>query len=318
VTNKSGRHPIESQIHPELRSVKAHVLPTNRWMLAAMQAFLRVVNRLHERRFRHVLTREIVASTDGHPVSLLIIRPEHLQSNAPALLYFHGGSFIMEGAPSHVENAVRYATEAGCVVFFVEYRLAPKFVFPAGFNDCHAALLWVVSNATRLAIDARRIVVGGDSAGGNLAAGVAQHALHEDAIALQAQLLIYPAVDLLCSRASMAAFKDVPPFKDLSAVRVAETYLGCAPRRPLPRYASPIEGNLANLPPAYIETAQFDPLHDQGVEFATALERSGVKVELNDVSGAIHGFDIVAPKSSVALDAIRRRVQFLRTVFSEA
>ena len=306
----------ELQILPELRSVKAHALPSNRWALGAMQTFLRVVNRLHRRRFKHVMTRVLVRGSDEYNVPTVVIKPEKPQPPMPVLVYFHGGAFVMEGAPSHFENAVRYAAEANCAVVFVEYRLAPQHVFPAGFNDCHAALLWTIANAPDLGVDATRVVVGGDSAGGNLAAGVVQRALQEDAIALKGQLLLYPAVDLLCARSSMRQFKSVPPFKDVSATGIAAVYLGRAPSRPLPQYSSPIDGTLAGLPPAYIETPQFDPLHDQGIDYAKALQDVGVQVELNDIPGAIHGFDVVAPKSRVAHEAMRRRIAFLQKVFT--
>jgi acetyl esterase len=114
----------------------------------------------------------------------------------------------------------------------------------------------------------------------------------------------------------MTQFKNVPPFKDISASGVADQYLGRVPSRPLPRYASPIDGTLAGLPPAYIETPQFDPLHDQGIDYAKALKEVGVEVELNDIPGAIHGFDVVAPKSTVSFEAMRRRIAFLQCVFA--
>lgn len=302
-------------IHPELQSVKAHALPSNRYALGALQALLRLVNRLHRRRFKQVITRQWIRSADGYRVPILLIRPRNPGPRMPALIYFHGGAFVMEGAPPHTENAVRYAAEAGCLVVFVEYRLAPWHVFPAGLDDCHAALKWARSNAAQLGVDPSRIAVGGDSAGGNLAAAVAQRVIQEG-MPLCGQLLLYPAVDLLCDRLSMQLYKDVPPFKNLSAEWIATLYLGRPPSRPLPRYASPVEGPLHGLPPTYIETPQFDPLHDQGIEYATALQSSGVDVDLNDLPGAIHGFDIVASKSSVTQEAMVRRIQFLKHVFA--
>ena len=304
------------KIHPELRSVKSHALPTNRWALGALQALLRLVNRVHRRKFKHVLSRTFIRSADGHRVPSLVIKPDRPRPPMPALVYFHGGAFVMEGAPAHVENAVRYAAGAGCMVLFVEYRLAPQHVFPAGFNDCYAALLWTIANADSLGVDSARIAVGGDSAGGCLAAGVAQRAIREDDIKLKGQLLIYPAVDLLCGRPSMALYKDVPPFKDISASGIANTYLGGTPAKPLPRYSSPIDDTLQGLAPAYVETPQFDPLHDQGLAYATLLSAAGVEVERNDIPGGIHGFDIVAPKSSLAQQAMVKRIGFLRRTFA--
>jgi acetyl esterase len=304
-------------IHPELRSVKSHALPSNRWVLAAMQGLLRTYNRLHRRRFKQVATQTTIRGSDGCQVPIVIVRPGNAPpaSPLPALLYFHGGAFVMEGAPAHFENAVRYARDANCVVVFVDYRLAPRYVFPAGFHDCHAALLWTLANATGLGVDPTRVAVGGDSAGGSLAAGIAQRAMQEDKLTLKGQLLIYPAVDLLCSRPSMSLYRDVPPFKNISAAGVAGVYLGRQPQRPLPRYASPIDGDLDGLPPAYVETPQFDPLHDQGVEYAAALRHHDVDVEWNDIAGAIHGFDIVAAASSPSQAAMTQRIRFLRRIF---
>jgi acetyl esterase len=301
-------------IHPELQSIKAHTLPTNRWALAVLQNLLSAVNAVHRRKFKPFITRIKIPSSDGFRVPVLIIRPERLRSPAPALVYYHGGAFVMKAAPQHVENALRYAREADCLVIFVEYRLAPKYPFPAGFNDCHAALLWAASNAQILDIDKGRLVVGGDSAGGGLAAGVAQRACQEDGILLRGQLLIYPAVDLVCNRPSIAAFANVPPFRDASVVAIAEAYLGRPVSAGMPRYASPINGDVSQLAPAYVETPEFDLLHDQGKAYAEAMTHKGVAVELNEIKGGVHGFDLLAANSSVSKDAMQRRIQFLRRV----
>lgn len=302
-------------IHPELQSIKGHALPTNRWLLAGMQNFLSTVNAIHRRKFKPLITRAKIPSTDNYPVPILLIRPEKLPSPAPALVYYHGGAFVMKPAPQHFENALRYAREADCLVVFVEYRLAPKYPFPAGFNDCYAALRWAISNAETLGIDKGRLVVGGDSAGGGLAAGVAQRAWQEDRIALRGQLLIYPCVDLVCNRPSFAAYANVPPFKEASTGSIAETYLGRPASAGVPRYASPINGDVSDLAPAYVETPEFDLLHDQGADYARGLKDKGVDVDWNEVKGGVHGFDLLAANSSVAKDAMQRRIQFLRRVF---
>jgi acetyl esterase/lipase len=302
-------------IHPELQSIKAHTMPMNRWALAAMQNLLRAVNAMHRRKFKPLITRTTIISSDNYSAPILIIRPEKLRSPAPALVYYHGGAFVMKPAPQHFENALRYAREADCLVIFVEYRLAPKYPFPAGFNDCHAALRWAIANAESLGIDKGRLVVGGDSAGGGLAAGVAQRAWQEDGISLRGQLLIYPCVDLVCSRPSIAAFANVPPFKGASTVSIAEAYLGRPVSAGMPRYASPIYGDVSQLAPAYVETPEFDLLHDQGNAYAHALIDKGVAVDLNEIKGGVHGFDLLAANSSVSKDALQRRIQFLRRVF---
>lgn len=304
-------------IHPELRSIKGRTLPLNRFAVAAAQTLLSAVNALHRRKFKTMFVAKEIPSADGFGARALIIRPESLPPRAPALVYYHGGGFVMKPAPQHFENALRYAREANCLVIFTEYRLAPKHPFPAGFNDCYAALRWTLSNAETLGIDQDRVAVGGDSAGGGLAAGVVQRAVNEDGATLRAQLLIYPAVDLDCNRPSMSAYTNVPPFKNHSILDVARTYLGRPLYAGMPRYASPIDTDIRHLPPAYIETAEFDPLRDQGNAYAQRLTAKGVDVELNQVKGAIHGFDLLAANSSIAKEAMQKRIGFLRRVLMD-
>jgi acetyl esterase len=304
-------------IDRELQSVKGRQQPLGRWPLAFAGTLLTVVNALHRRKFKNIIEAVAVPGLSGNAVPTLIIRPEGLTRNSPALVYYHGGAFVFKHAPQHLENAVRYAREAQCCVIFVDYRLAPKHVFPAGFADCYAALRWVVTNSERLGIDPQRIAVGGDSAGGAMAAAAAQKALHEQGIKLCGQLLIYPVTDARCRRRSTREYGDVPPFKAMSPDALWEVYLGHSPSKDLPRYASPIDGNLSGLPPAYIELAEFDPLHDQGLAYAAALRSANVEVNTNEIEGGIHGFDLLAPQAGVSKSALRRRTQFLREIFGQ-
>ena len=302
-------------IHPDFQSIKARKLSLKRWALALMRNLLALVNALHRRKFRAIVSRQKIPGLDGHRVPVLFIEPENLAAPSPALIYFHGGAFVMKAAPRHLENAVRYAREANCRVIFVEYRLAPVNPFPAGFEDCHAALRWALANADTLGIDARRVAVGGDSAGGALAATVAQRARHEDGIELCGQMLIYPVADVACTRPSTSAFVDVPPFKAASLASLWEVYFRDPLAAGVPRYASPIHGELAGLAPAYVETAEFDMLHDQGHAYAEALIASGVEVARNDIKGAVHGFDLLAADSEVSKAAMQSRIGFLRRIF---
>jgi acetyl esterase/lipase len=303
-------------IHPDFRSIKARTLSLERWVLALMRYLLALVNVLHRRKYKAIVSRQRIAGPGGHRIPVQIIRPGNLEAPCAALIYFHGGAFVIKHAPQHLENAVRYAREAGCCVVFVEYRLAPVHRFPAGFDDCHAALHWALSNADALGIDTRRIAVGGDSAGGALAAAVAQRARHEDGIELCGQLLIYPVADVACTRPSTSAFTDVPPFKAASLAALWDAYFKDPLAAGVPRYASPIHGELSGLAPAYVETAEFDVLHDQGHAYAQALIASGVDVVRNDIKGAVHGFDLLAAGSEVSKAAVQSRIQFLRRIFA--
>lgn len=304
-------------IHPDFQSIKARPMSLNRWALAVMTSLLAAVNAIHRRKFKTLVRKETLASSDGYRVPVLVIKPENLSSSAPALVYYHGGAFVMKPAPQHIENAVRYAQEANCVVVFVEYRLAPKHPFPAGFDDCHAALRWTLSNAAKLGVDPLRVAVGGDSAGGALAAAVAQKAAHEDRTVLCGQLLIYPVADADCKTPSSAAYVDVPPFKAASPLAIWEAYLGRSPKVGVPRYASPIHGELAGLAPAYVELAEFDILHDEGHAYAQALLAQNVAVEVNDTKGTVHGFDLLAASSGISKAAMQSRIRFLQRVFGQ-
>lgn len=305
-------------IHPDFQSIKGVATSLKRWPLALMNGFLSGVNSLHLSKYKAIIRHEQLSSLDGYQVPLLIITPQNLASPSPALVYYHGGAFILKHAPPHIDNAVRYAREAGCRVIFVDYRLAPKFPFPAGFNDCYAALQWTLVNAEKLGIDKQRIAVGGDSAGGALAAGVAQKAAREDGIKLCGQLLIYPVADSGCEWASVKKFASVPPFKALPYIALWEAYLGQKLELGTPAYAAPLHGNLSGLAPAYVETAQYDPLCDEGDAYAKALVAKGVDVTRNETQGTVHGFDLLAAHSGVSKAAVESRIQFLRKIFSNA
>ena len=148
------------------------------------------------------------------------------------------------------------------------------------------------------------------------AAGVAQKALHEDGIRLCGQLLIYPVTDSDGKSPSAKAFANVPPFKNALSSLLWGTYLGHPVTDGVPAYASPLHGNVAGVATAYVETAEFDPLRDEGNAYAHALRDQGVDVTMNAVSRAVHGFDLLVPKSAISKAAVESRIQFLRKVYA--
>lgn len=304
-------------IHPDFRSVKGMKTPTARLPLALMNGFLGLSNALALPKYKPVIGKRTITGADGHRIPLLVIRPQDLPASAPALVYYHGGAFVFRHFPRHIDNAVRYAREAHCLVVFVDYRLAPVHPFPTAFDDCHATLLWTVAQAGALGIDVQRVAIGGDSAGGTLAAGIAQKAAHADGLRLCGQLLIYPATDCSDHWPSARAFVDVPPFKALSRSTLWDVYLGHPLATGAPPYAVPMLGDFSGVPPAYVETAEFDPLRDEGQAYAEALLARGVEVTLNATKSTIHGFDLLAPQSTISLAAMDSRIRFLRQVFRQ-
>lgn len=248
------------------------------------------------------------------PIEITVFEPDGIGQNAPCLVYFHGGAFALQAAPHHKSLVCEYALQTPCIVVFVDYRLSPRHAFPVGVEDCYAAYQWVCGNAGGLGIDPRRIALGGDSAGGALAAAVTLMARDRKAPDTVFQMLIYPVTDERQQTASMKAFIDTPLWNAQLNARMWRMYLkdGAGSQK---AYASPMEAtSFAALPDAYIEVAEFDCLRDEGVLYAEALQRSGIHVELNRTSGTIHGFE-VASDNAIVRQCIARRIQALRNAF---
>ena len=287
----------------------------NRMIIAALNLFITVTRVLRKQAPDITVTRATISREGASPVGLRVMVPEHVQPAAPALIYYHGGAFAMTFASLHLENAERYARETGCVVVFVQYRLAMKNPFPDGFDDAYAALHWTIENAERLGVDPARVAVGGDSAGGALAAGVAQKCRDENLLPLCGQLLIYPVLDNRCNTESATEFVDVPLWTAISNRRMWAMYLRRFTLPVPPKYAAPGRGDANGLPPTYIETAEFDPLRDEGLNYGEALAACGNAPQLNKTCGTIHGYDGVA-KSELAIASMQKRIAFLQSVFA--
>ena len=253
-------------------------------------------------------------SEDGTPIHLTIYRPEALDRAAPCLVYFHGGGFCLEDAGYIHRYAAQYAEGAQCMVVFVHYHTSDAVPFPVPFQDCYAALRWVWDNASSLRVDRARLAVGGDSAGGALAAACAQRARDEGGPQLCFQLLVYPVTDCRMETDSMKKYTDSPLWNARLNRKMWELYLrngDCG----MPEYAAPILAHdFTGLPPAYVEVEEFDCLHDEGVAYAQALEAAGVEVQLEDVPGTFHGFDFFTDKE-ISKAMAQKRIQALRQAF---
>ncbi len=206
-----------------------------------------------------------------------------------ALVYFHGGGWVIGDLDSHDETCRRLCRGAGVTVIAVHYRRAPETTYPGAVEDCYAATRWVAEHAAELGVDASRIAVGGDSAGGNLAAAVALMARDRGGPALCFQLLIYPVTAADFSTASYAENGTGYLLSRRGMEWFWDQYVPDLKQRHEP-YAAPLQGSLENLPPALVQTAEFDPLRDEGEAFARALKQAGVDTRLTRYDGLIHGF----------------------------
>jgi acetyl esterase len=208
----------------------------------------------------------------------------------PILMFFHGGGFVIGDLETHDAVCRELCAGSQAVVVAVDYRLAPEHPFPAAPDDCMAATRWAAANAAEINGDAQRMAVSGDSAGGNLAAVVAQQSVQEGPM-LCAQLLIYPA--------TCADGTETPSMVENASGYLLERsdmdwflghYLPNESDRSIPR-SSPIHNtNLAGLAPALVITAEYDPLRDEGEAYARAMQAAGVDVEISRYDGAIHAF----------------------------
>ena len=208
----------------------------------------------------------------------------------PALIYFHGGGWVIGDLDSHDQACRALANASGCIVVSVHYRLAPEHKFPAAVEDAITATRWIAANAASLGIDATRLAVGGDSAGGNLAAVVCIDARDRGGPPLRLQLLIYPSVDMGMDMRSHLRHADQLPLTRPTMRWFIDHYLRGETDKSDWR-ASPLRArSFANLPPALVVTAAFDPLCDEGEAYAKALLEAGVPVTHERFAGQIHGF----------------------------
>jgi acetyl esterase len=208
----------------------------------------------------------------------------------PALIYYHGGGWLLGGLDSHDVVCRRFANAARCRVVSVDYRMAPEARFPAAVDDSLAATQWVFDNAATLAIDPARIAVGGDSAGGNLAAVMALMARDGTLPPLVFQLLVYPATDMMMTTISSRTIRDGVPLTTTTMKWFIDHYLRSAADVADWR-ASPLRAaTIAGTAPALVLTAGHDPLRDEGIAYAQRLEREGVRVMHLHYSDQIHGF----------------------------
>jgi acetyl esterase len=260
-----------------------------------------------------IVENRMVPGRDGNAVPIRIYTPAGAGAK-PALLYFHGGGFVKGDCDTSDTNGWGLAAETGAVVISVEYRLAPEHPYPAALHDCVAALEHVAKNPGDYGVDASRIGVSGDSAGGNLAAAVALWARDHSGPALKCQGLIYPCLTDKLEFDSYQRNADAPGLTTSNMRGYWDKYLGeaisGASTDPL---ATPmVAADLTGLPPAYVLVAEFDPLLDDGLIYAAKLMGFGVETGYYRAEGMIHGFARARITGAHAAKAFNAMTDFLR------
>lgn len=305
-----------TRFHPDLAA--ARFIPPVRFDAFSTALLNRVSPRTHPAPADIEVTDVEVPGPSGAPdVRMRLYRPRELATPAPAMLWIHGGGMISGTALIDERTNLDFARELGIVVASVDYRLAPGAVAPAQLEDCYAALRWMSENADAQGIDASRIAVGGASAGGGLAAGLAQLALDRGQVPLAFQLLVYPMIDDRTVTRTDHDLRGVRVWRKSSNRYGWTSYLGHEPgaERVVPYAAPARRDDLRGLPPTWIGVGTLDLFHDEDVAYARRLREAGVPCELEIVEGAFHGFDAVMPRTPVSrafwraqADALRRRL----------
>lgn len=248
------------------------------------------------------------------PIGARVYRPADSGSRA-TVVYFHGGGYAIGNLDTHDLICREICRRLDAVVLSVSYRLAPENPFPAGFDDCLAATRWAAAHIDELGGDPALLAVAGDSAGGNLAAAVAQErCTRGEQPGIAAQLLIYPATDVSRDYPSRTEYGE-GYFLDHRALELfASAYVTDLSWLADPRMSPITHTDLADLPPTVVVTAEFDPIRDQGEAYADALERAGVRVRRRRFAGLIHGFVHFGPFVPAAQAAVDETCSLLREV----
>lgn len=299
---------MPSPVHPDLRRI-APLLPRRPF---AGPRSLRVVRRLTSLADRRPSDVEVVRVGD---VSVRVHRPPSSSRAQPGLVWIHGGGYVLGTAAQDDRVARSYAHATGCVVVVPDYRLAPEHPFPAPLEDCHAALVWLADQAE---VDAQRIAIGGASAGGGLAAGLALLARDRGVVAPVLQLLVYPMLD---DRTVNRTGIDERHFRlwNNKANRFGWTsYTGQSPGSPdVDPLAVPARhDDLTGVAPAWLGVGTLDLFHDEDLAYAERLRAAGIDAEVEVVDGAFHGFDALRPKAGVSRRFHDAQVRAIERAFS--
>lgn len=281
------------------------VLPLNRWIVPLIQKGEKEMYKCLSNRTDITMYTENICVEDGM-IQAHILMPKNRMEKNPCMFYMHGGGFIYDASIHHYENAAKYAIETNSIVVVPRYRLLPTVAHPIPVHDCKAVYQWILENADKYQIDTEKIGMGGDSAGGFLAVKLTNWAVSKGDKILY-QLLIYPVIDSDMRTASMKRFVDTPMWNAKLNKTMWKWYYPDI----LQRETSLLDSTLPeHLPNTYIETAEYDCLHDEGILYAKKLRALDVKTFLYETRGTIHGYD--GMHCEITKNAFASRVKFIK------
>ncbi|MEM6428458.1 MAG: alpha/beta hydrolase [Deinococcota bacterium] len=268
-----------------------------------------------------VVSRDQYApAPEGAPdVMVRVYEPAARAATLPALLWIHGGGFVLGSVESDDLKVKALTLQLNCVIASVEYRLAPEHPFPAPLEDCYAALKWLASNAEQLRVDAGRIAIGGQSAGGGLAAGLGLLARDRAEVDVCYQLLIYPMLDDTNVEQASSDVPDAPLWTRANNLIGWRSYLGQEPgSEGVSKYAAPFHAeDVSGLPPTYIGVGTPDLFRDEDIAYAQRLIRANVPTELHVYADGFHAFDGFAAESDAAQRFTAEYVRLVKRVLHD-
>ena len=282
----------ESEIHPDMKPLlAARVLMAPAKTPAEKRAnWTRYTSAIAIPRPAHIRAEDRTIPTPDHAVPVRVYRREGQAAGAPVLVYLHGGGFMLGDLDSSDSNAWGLCEQTGAVVVSVDYRLTPEHPYPAAFNDCYGVVTWLAAHGAEIGIDQARIALCGDSAGGSLGAACCLAARDRGGPVIAAQALVYPTLGADPIRPSYIESKDGPSLTTEGMIYYNDIYFSGFTHAADP-YAAPLKApDVSHLPPAFIHTAEFDPIRDDGRDYAARLAAAGVWVTYREARRMLHGF----------------------------
>lgn len=303
----------KKQIHPELKKIARNV-PYNKIIIKCANIFQAISFHL-TRIPKGVIHRNFtMKGHKGLRFQVEIFEPADVGEKLPCLIYVHGGAFSYKASAYHKKLACLYAMKVKCRVYFPDYHLTPKHPYPAAYDDVLALYKCMMENPEGFGIDNEKIGMAGDSAGASIAALICTNYGQEDLKRPCIQMLVYPLTDIDMQTDSMKKFSDTPLWNSKNNKRMWQYY--CKNMKAEDKYgASPMHSSLPQvIPDTYIETAEYDCLHDEGILYGKRLREAGANVEINETRGTIHGYDC-ALNTKIAIRNVKKRILFLEKGF---
>lgn len=297
------------EFNEELKKYRNFYIPIYNFLMPFFHFCLGIIYFFQRNTKYFSIEKKKIKSFDNKNIRFFIGTPKVDNLSSDCIYFIHGGGFVFNGAPHHYKLAKKLSYKLKCKFIFIDYRLGPKYKFPYAPNDCYSVYRWIIENKELLNISKLYLV--GDSAGGNLAVVTTFMAHDNNIITPDKLILLYPVLTKDLVTDSMLKYTDTPMCNSKDGIKYNRMYYTNDVNN-IRKYMAPYEGEIfLNFPPTYIEVAEYDCLHDDGVLFYNKLKDNNVETEFIEVSRAMHGYDI-AIESNLVNDLIEKRIKFLK------